>query len=64
MTTVPSISAALSAVAHGVDGGLVGGLLVAAAHQRRGGNRGGFGDAHRFQRENAVECLAARHRGS
>ena len=41
--------------AHGVDGGLVGGLLVAAAHQPRGGHGRRLGDAHRLQRQVAVQ---------
>ena len=40
--------------AHGVDRGLVGRLLVAAAHQLGGRQRRRFGDAHRFEREIAV----------
>ncbi len=42
-------------VSHGVDGGLVGRLLVAATHQARGGERSCLGDAHRLEGEVAVE---------
>ncbi len=44
----------LQRVAHAVDGGLVGGQLVAASHERRAGERGGLGDAHELQREVAI----------
>ena len=40
--------------AHRVDGGLVGGDLVAAADPAGGGERGGLGDAHELEREVAV----------
>ena len=53
----------LQHVAHAVDGGLVGGLLVAASHQRRGGQRGGLGHAHELQREVAVGALVGGIRG-
>ena len=41
-------------VAHGVDGGLVGGLLVAAADEAGGGERGGLGDADELEGEVSV----------
>ena len=41
--------------AHGFDGGLVGGVLVAAADQARGSDGGGLGHAHGFQRKNSVQ---------
>ena len=44
--------------AHRLDGGGIGRLLVAAPDQRRGGDRRGFGDAHHFEHENAVEDVA------
>ena len=40
-----------------VDGGLVGGLLVAAADPAGGGERGGLGHAHELEREVAVGTL-------
>jgi len=40
--------------AHGVDRGLVGGLLVAHPDHARGGERGGLGHAHELEREVAV----------
>ena len=43
---------------HGVDRGLVGGLLVAAAAQPRRRDRRALGDAHEFQRQDAVERRA------
>ncbi len=46
---------------HAVDGGLVGGLLVAAADPARGGQRGGLGDAHELEREVAVGTLRRWH---
>ena len=45
--------------AHRLDGGSVGGLLVAAADQPRGGDRRGFGDSHHLEDEDAVEDVAA-----
>ena len=47
-------------LAHGVDGRLVGALLVAAADHPRGGERRGLGDAHQLQREVAIGLLARR----
>ena len=44
--------------AHGVDGGLVGGLLVAAAAQPGGGDRRALGYAHEFERQDAFDDLA------
>ena len=41
--------------AHGVDGGLVGGLLVAVAAQPGGGHRGALRDAHELHREDALD---------
>ena len=40
--------------AHRVDGGLVGGLLVAAPDPARGRQRGRLGDPHQLEREVAV----------
>ena len=48
-----------STCAHGVDGGLVGGLLVAAADQRAAGQRGGLGHAHELEREVAIRLATA-----
>ena len=48
--------------AHRVDGGLVGGLLVAAADQPGGGERRGLGDAHQLEGEVAIGSGRA-HRG-
>ena len=59
---MPSIGTACEHEAHRVDGGLVGGLLVAAADQARGGERGGLGDAHELEREVAVGATL-RHAG-
>jgi hypothetical protein len=39
----------LSSLAHGVDGGLVGGLLVAASAQPRRSHGGPLGHAHQFE---------------
>ena len=44
--------------AHRLDRGGVGRLFVAAPDQRRGGDRRGFGHAHHFEHEDAVEHLA------
>ena len=44
--------------AHGVDRRLVGRLLVAAAAQPRRGDGGALGDAHEFQRQDALDDLA------
>ena len=41
-------------VAHRVDGGLVGGDLVARAHEAGGGERGGLGDADELEGEVAI----------
>jgi hypothetical protein len=48
--------------AHGVDGGLVGGLLVAATDPACGGERGRLRDAHELEREVAVGTLRIRRR--
>ena len=40
--------------AHGLDGGVVGGLLVALAAPVGGGDRGALGDAHQLERQGAV----------
>ena len=40
---------------HGVDGGLVGGLFLAAPAQPRRRDRGALGHAHDLDRENALE---------
>ena len=53
----------LEHVAHAVDGGLVGGLLVAQADQRRGREGGGLGDADELEREVAVGQLMWRSSG-
>jgi hypothetical protein len=53
-------------LAHGSNGGAVGGDLVAFAQPSRGGDRGGFGDADHLEREVAVarrEGAAARFGG-
>ena len=44
--------------AHAVDGGPVGGLLVASADERRGGERGRLGNANELQRQIAIGQLA------
>ena len=41
-------------VTHAVDGGLVGGLLVAGADERRARKRGGLGDAHELKGKVAI----------
>ena len=46
---------AVEFAAHRIDGGLVGGLLVAPPAQARGRNRGALGDAHEFERQNALD---------
>ena len=47
--------------AHGVDGGAVGALLVAAAHPAGGGQRGGLGDPDELQGEVAIGGLRLLH---
>ena len=47
--------------AHGVDGGLVGGLLVAAPHQARGGEGRPFGHADDLEGQVAVHALRVAH---
>ena len=46
-------------LAHGVDGGAVPALLVAAADPSPGGHRAGFGDPDEFQGEVSIGCFAA-----
>jgi hypothetical protein len=46
--------------AHGVDSGLVGGLLVAAATEARGGDGGCLGDARHFQNQYAFQSAVMR----
>jgi hypothetical protein len=48
--------------AHGVDGRLVGHLLVAAAHQLGGGECRRLGDADRLERQIAVHFPRISHR--
>src|SRR5207342_1250723 len=48
--------------AHRVDGGLVGGLLLAPADPAGRGQGGGLRDAHELEREVAVGHLASRWR--
>ena len=55
MTTRPLIWTLASSLAHGIDGGLVGGLLVAAAAQPRRGDRGRLGHARDLEHQDAVE---------
>src|SRR5262249_21139168 len=45
-------------LAHCFHRGVVGSFLVTAPNLARCGNRGGFGNAHRFERKNTVERLA------
>ncbi len=47
----------LQHVAHAVDRGLVGRLLIPTSHQRGGGERGRLGHAHELQGEVAVGTL-------
>ena len=54
MTTMPSIGTVPSTMAHGVDGGAVGALLVAPAHPARRGQGGGLGDPHELEGEVAI----------
>jgi hypothetical protein len=42
-------------LAHGIDGGLVGCLLVAAAAEAGGGDGSGLGHARNLQHQNAIE---------
>ena len=49
---------------HAVDGGLVGGLLVAAPDVAAGGQRGGLGHAHELEREVAVRDVARGHQST
>ena len=51
-------------VAHRLDRGRVGGVLVAATDLLRRGDRRIFGDADHFEHEDAVEDLAGLHIGS
>ena len=55
---------AVERLAHRVDRGLVGRLLVAAPHQPRGGQRRRLGDAHRFQRQIAIHLEFFGHASS
>ena len=48
---------------HGVHGGLVGGLLVATAHQLPGGDGGDLGHPRRVQHQTAVKTFRT-HVGS
>ena len=61
MTTMPSIGDGVEHVAHAVDRGLVGGLLVAHADEPGAGQRGGLGDADELEREVAVRPHAIAH---
>ena len=54
MTTMPSIAHGAQHGVHAVDGGLVGGDLVAAADPAGGLQRGGLGDADELEREVAI----------
>ena len=45
--------------AHRLDGGAVGGLPVAAAHEARGGDRRGLGDADHLEREQRFHGVSA-----
>ena len=58
ITTVPSMATVSNALAHGLDRGAVGLVLLAEADPARGGERRGLGDAHEFQREVAVGDFA------
>ena len=51
ITTVPSIGSLFSLAPHGIDGGLVGVLLIAATAQARGGDGGALGHAGDFERQ-------------
>ena len=51
---MPSIETESSTVAHRVDGGLVGALLVAAADHPRGRERRRLGDAHELEGQIAI----------
>ena len=51
---MPSMCTVLEHEAHRVDGGLVGGLLVAHADEARRRQGGGLGHAHELQGEVAV----------
>ena len=53
---------AVERLPHRVDRGLVGGLLVAAAHQPRRRQRRQLGHAHRFEREIAIQFRSFSHR--
>ena len=48
---------AVQLAAHGVHGGLVGGLLVATATQARRGHGGALGHADEFKRQDALDDL-------
>ena len=54
ITTTPSIAHRAEHDAHGLDGGAVGGVLVAPAHPPAAGERGGLGGAHELHREVAI----------
>ena len=47
---------------HGIDRGLVGGLLVATPAQPRGSDRGALGHAHQFERQDALDDVFASDR--
>ena len=52
---------AVQRLAHRIDGGLIGGLLVAAAHQARGRERRRLGHPHRLQRQVAIHLRRLGH---
>ena len=61
MTTTPSIAHRAEHDAHRLDGGAVGGVLVAPAHPAAGGERGGLGGPHELHCEVAIGLLLRLH---
>ena len=61
ITTVPSIGRLFELAPHGVDRGLIGGLLVAAPAQPRRIDRRALGHAHDLERENALQHQTVRN---
>ena len=52
---MPSMGKQVERRAHAFDGGLVGGVLVAAADQPGGADGGGLRHADGFQRQNSIQ---------
>ena len=64
MTTVPEIADLVERLAHRLDRGAVSLVLLAEPDPGRGGDGGGLGDAHEFEREVAIGDFAGLRRAS